>query len=168
MRQEALRRLESDDSDDGPKSPSPPPRGNSTWKSDSVASRSKGRGSKDESKDDSKGPTIFTQDLGNPLYNEQLAELNNTREKLFAKVGKSPTGEVKKKRTKKNRGKGAGDDGLSVYSLGTTVQSGQDGGDNVAQKTITQDYGIWVMGQPRNFYREKPESSIPTLCNLGI
>jgi hypothetical protein len=121
MRQEALRRLESDDSDDGPKSPSPPPRGNSTWKSDSVASRSKGRGSKDESKDDSKAPTIFTQDLGNPLYNEQLAELNNTREKLFAKVGKSPTGEVKKKRTKKNRGKGAGDDGLSVYSLGTTV-----------------------------------------------
>ena len=60
MRQEALRRLESDDSDDGPKSPSPPPRGNSTWKSDSVASRSKGRGSKDESKDDSKAPTIFT------------------------------------------------------------------------------------------------------------
>jgi hypothetical protein len=58
--------------------------------------------------------------------------LNNTREKLFAKVGKSPTGEVKKKRTKKTRGKGAGDDGLSVYSLGTTVQSGHDGGDNVA------------------------------------
>jgi hypothetical protein len=52
--------MESDDSDDGPKSPSPPPRGNSTWKSDSVASRQKGRGSKDESKDDSKTPIVFT------------------------------------------------------------------------------------------------------------
>lgn len=67
------------------------PRGNSTWKSDSIASKSNKKGSKDDSKDDSKTPVIFTQDLGNPLYNEQLAELNNAREKLFAKIGKSPT-----------------------------------------------------------------------------
>lgn len=70
MRQEAARRLESDDSDDSPKKSSPMPRGNSTWKSDSVASRSNKKGSKDDSKDDSKAPVVFTQDLGNPLYNE--------------------------------------------------------------------------------------------------
>lgn len=58
MRQEALKRMESDDSDDGPKSP--PPRGNSTWKSESVASRSNKKGSKDESKDDAKAPAMFT------------------------------------------------------------------------------------------------------------
>lgn len=50
--------MESDDSDDGPKSP--PPRGNSTWKSESVASRSNKKGSKDESKDDAKAPAMFT------------------------------------------------------------------------------------------------------------
>lgn len=72
--------------------------------------------------------------------------MNNTREKLFSKVGKSPNGDVKKKRTKRGKGKGAGDDGLSVYSLGNTVQSGVDAADNVAQKTIVQDYGVWVMG----------------------
>ena len=61
-----------------------------------------------------------------------MAELNNAREKLFAKVGKSPTGEQKKKKARRGKGKGAGDDGLSVYSLGNTVASGVDGVDNVA------------------------------------
>jgi hypothetical protein len=137
MKQEAARRNESDDdSDDGHKAASPPPRGNSTWKSDSVASKTK-KGSKEDSKDDAKTPVVFSHDLGNPLYNENLLDLHQAREKLFAKVGKSPTGEAKKKRQKRGKGKGAGDDGLSVYSLGTTVQSGVDGVDNVAQKTIT-------------------------------
>lgn len=95
--------------------------------------------------------------------------MNNTREKLFAKVGKSPTGEAKKKRAKRGRGKGAADDGLSVYSVGNTIQSGMDGiGENVAAKTIMQDFGVWVMGQPRTFHKERPENAIPTLCNLGI
>jgi len=62
--------MESDSSDDSPKKSSPMPKGNSTWKSDSIASKSNRKGSKDNSKDDSKTPVIITQDLGNPLYNE--------------------------------------------------------------------------------------------------
>jgi hypothetical protein len=53
-------------------------------------------------------------------------ETERAREKLFTKIGKSPTGEVKKKRSRKDRKKGTGDDGLSVYSLGTTVASGEN------------------------------------------
>jgi len=60
MRQEAARRNESEDSDDSPKLKSPPPKGNSTWKSDSIASKTKGKGSKDDSKEDAKAPVIMT------------------------------------------------------------------------------------------------------------
>jgi len=52
--------MESDSSDDSPKKSSPMPKGNSTWKSDSIASKSNRKGSKDNSKDDSKTPVVIT------------------------------------------------------------------------------------------------------------
>jgi len=52
-----------------------------------------------------------------------LNDLNVTREKLASKVGKSPTGDSIKKRKKSRKGRGAGDDGLSVFSMGTSVVS---------------------------------------------
>lgn len=149
MRLEAARRNDSSDSDDSPKKFSPG-KGNasSTWKSDSVASRTKGSKGANDSKEADKAPLNITQDLGNPLYNEQLNDLNVTREKLASKVGKSPTGDSIKKRKKSRKGRGAGDDGLSVFSMGTSVVSAGNNQEQQFFKGITVDYGF-TMGKPR-------------------
>ena len=61
----------SSDSDDSPKKFSPgKANASSTWKSDSVASRTKGTKGANDSKEADKAPLNITQDLGNPLYNE--------------------------------------------------------------------------------------------------
>ena len=72
MRLEAARRNDSDeDSDDSPKKFSPSKmNASSTWKSDSVASKTKASKGAYDSKDAEKAPVNLTQDLGNPLYNE--------------------------------------------------------------------------------------------------
>jgi hypothetical protein len=71
MRLEAARRNDSDDSDDSPKKFSPgTTNASSTWKSDSVASKTKGGKGANDSKEGDKAPLNITQDLGNPLYNE--------------------------------------------------------------------------------------------------
>ena len=54
----------------------------STWKSDSVASKTKASKRANDSKDADKAPVNLTQDLGNPPYNEYLNDLNATRDKL--------------------------------------------------------------------------------------
>ena len=86
-----------------------------------------------------------------------LAELNALRTKLFERVGKASPKKKRAKRPKRDRN--AGDD-QSVYSVATTVDTG-NGPETQIFVGITEDYG-WTINKRQ--YNNKT----PTLTKIGV
>jgi len=127
---------DSDSDDDAPKRSS---RSRSNFGgSVSGSSQLGGAGAKEETK-----PVMTNDGLGNTNMSMCLVDLNIARNKLFERVGKAIP---KKKRQKRKKSKGPGDDNQSVFSVATTVNTEATVAGQPIFVGITEDYG-WTMNK---------------------